>query len=104
MHERFFTIAKINSFTSLDAADHTRIMGIQSGVAAVATDLSTVITKVATVKEARTLPSGSVVGDPHGGLTFTDAVAAALEHRSLSGWQETRMPSGEIWTIIVVSR
>jgi hypothetical protein len=101
MYGRYFTVAKINTFTSLDRADHTGIMGIRSGVAA---DLSTVITKVASVKEARTLPSGSVVGDQHGGLTFTDAVAAALEHRSLSGWQETRMPSGEIWTIIVVSR
>jgi len=67
-------------------------------------DTSAIITKVSSVREARALPAGSVVGDPHGGLTFTDAVAGALESRSTSGWQETQAPSGEIWTIIVLNR
>jgi hypothetical protein len=56
------------------------------------------------VKEAKCLPAGSIVGDLHGGLTFTDAVAAALETRSFGGWQEVRAPSGETWTIILLNR
>ena len=67
-------------------------------------DTSRIVTKCASVREARSLPPGSVVGDLHGGLTFTDAVAAALEARSMGGWQELQLPSGEIWTIIVVNR
>jgi hypothetical protein len=67
-------------------------------------DVSAIIAKITNVREARALPAGSVVGDRHGGLTFTDAVAAALESRSLSGWQETSGPEGEIWTIIVLNR
>jgi hypothetical protein len=67
-------------------------------------DTSHIIGRVAGVKEARALPPGSVVGDVHGGLTFTDAVAAALERRSLSGWQEIQTPDGESWTVIVVNR
>jgi hypothetical protein len=67
-------------------------------------DISAVIGRVSSVKEARALPAGSVVGDRHGGLTFTDAVAAALESRSSGGWQETPAPSGEIWTVIVLNR
>jgi hypothetical protein len=66
-------------------------------------DMSNVVTRVATVKEARALPRGSVVGDLHGGLTFGDSVAAALEARSSGGWQEVRTaPGGECWTVIVV--
>jgi hypothetical protein len=66
-------------------------------------DTSNIITQLASVKEARSLPCGSVVGDLHGGLTFTDAVAAALEARSRSGWREIRAAS-ETWTIIVMDR
>jgi hypothetical protein len=67
-------------------------------------DISAIIAKVSNVKEARALPAGSVVGDRHGGLTFTDAVAAALESRSIGGWQEAPGPAGEIWTVIIVNR
>ncbi len=67
-------------------------------------DTSSIITKVATVKEARALPCGSVVGDLHGGLTFTDSVAAALESRSVGGWQELPTPSAETWTVIILDR
>jgi hypothetical protein len=71
---------------------------------ALGVDTSTIIRKVVSAKEARVLPLGSVVGDLHGGLTFTDAVAAVLETRSYGGWQEMQTPSGETWTIIVVNR
>jgi len=71
---------------------------------AVSTDTSGIIQVVASVKEARTLPAGSVIGDQHGGLTFTDAVAAALESRSLGGWQELRAEDGGMWTIICLNR
>jgi hypothetical protein len=69
---------------------------------AAALDTSSIITKVESIKQARALPGGSVVGDLHGGLTFSDAIAAALESRSRSGWQEIGTPSGETWTIIVL--
>jgi hypothetical protein len=71
---------------------------------ALGVDTSAIIRKVASPKEARALPLGSVVGDLHGGLTFTDAVAAALEVRSYGGWQEIQTPSGETWTIIALNR
>jgi crotonobetainyl-CoA:carnitine CoA-transferase CaiB-like acyl-CoA transferase len=67
-------------------------------------DTGSIINRIASVKEARALPPGTVVGDLHGGLTFTDAVAAALEARSSGGWQEMQVSSGEIWTIIVLNR
>ena len=67
-------------------------------------DTGSIVAKVASVKEARALPPGTIVGDLHGGLTFTDAVAAALEARSTGGWQELQIPSGEVWTIIILSR
>jgi len=67
-------------------------------------DTSAIIATVSNVREARALPPGSVVGDRHGGLTFTDAVAAALEARSSSGWQETPGPQGEVWTVIVLTQ
>lgn len=67
-------------------------------------DSSSIITKLASVRDAQTLPSGAVVGDLHGGLTFTDAVAAALENRSVGGWQELPDPGGQVWTIIVLNR
>ena len=71
---------------------------------AMALDTATVITEVANIKQARALPGGSVIGDLHGGLTFTDAVAAALESRSRTGWREVCTPSGETWTIITLDR
>jgi crotonobetainyl-CoA:carnitine CoA-transferase CaiB-like acyl-CoA transferase len=67
-------------------------------------DTGSIVNKIASVKEARALPPGAIVGDLHGGLTFTDAVAAALECRSSGGWQEMQVPSGEIWTIIILNR
>jgi crotonobetainyl-CoA:carnitine CoA-transferase CaiB-like acyl-CoA transferase len=67
-------------------------------------DTGTIVRTLGTVKEARALPPGTIVGDLHGGLTFTDAVAAALESRSTGGWQELQIPSGEIWTIIILNR
>ena len=71
---------------------------------ALGVDPGSIVTKIASIKEARALPPGSIVGDLHGGLTFTDAVAAALEARSTGGWQEMQVPSGEIWTIIILNR
>jgi hypothetical protein len=67
-------------------------------------DTSSIVNKLAGVREARALPSGSIVGDLHGGLTFTDAVAAALEARSSGGWKEVLTPQGEIWTVIILNR
>lgn len=67
-------------------------------------DMSNVIRQVTTVEEARAVPFGAVVGDPHGGLTFSDAVAAVLESRSLSGWQEVEAGPGDYWTVIIVNR
>jgi crotonobetainyl-CoA:carnitine CoA-transferase CaiB-like acyl-CoA transferase len=69
---------------------------------AVGLDTSSFVTKLASVKDARELPVGAIVGDLHGGLTFTDAVAAALEARSHGGWQEIQI-SSETWTIIVLN-
>jgi crotonobetainyl-CoA:carnitine CoA-transferase CaiB-like acyl-CoA transferase len=71
---------------------------------ALGVDTSAIITKLASPKEARALPCGSLIGDMHGGLTFTDAVAAALEARSYGGWQEVQTPSGETWTVILLNR
>jgi crotonobetainyl-CoA:carnitine CoA-transferase CaiB-like acyl-CoA transferase len=67
-------------------------------------DTGNIVTKVSNVKEARALPPGTIVGDLHGGLTFTDAVAAALERRSTGGWREMQLPSGQIWTVIALNR
>ena len=75
-----------------------------SPAAGLGVDTSQIITQLASVKEARALPCGSIVGDLQGGLTFTDAVAAALEARSESGWREIHTAGSEIWTIIVVDR
>lgn len=61
------------------------------------------IVRALTLEEARTLTPGSVVGDTHGGLTFSDDVAAVLEARSLGGWQEIELAPGERWTIIVLN-
>ena len=67
-------------------------------------EVEAIVNSVASVKEAKALPVGSIVGDLHGGLTFTDAVAAALERRSSSGWQEIHCSTGQIWTVITLNR
>ena len=72
--------------------------------AALVIDTASIVRKCANVKEARLLPAGSIVGDLHGGLTFTDAVAAALEARSTGGWHEHQTPTGETWTLIIINR
>lgn len=66
-------------------------------------DASSFVTKCTTVEEARALPAGSIVGDLHGGLTFTDEVSAVLESRSLGGWQDIEPEAGQRWTIIVLT-
>ena len=63
-----------------------------------------VITTVPSPAEARSLPRGSVVGDLHGGVTFSDAVAAVLEARSHQGWREVDCGLGTAWTVIVLNR
>jgi hypothetical protein len=83
---------------------HTTNNSPSASACALSLDPSSIIQKVASVKEARALPRGSVVGDLHGGLTFTDAVATALEARSAGGWQEWKTAIGEIWTVIVLNR
>jgi hypothetical protein len=67
-------------------------------------DISTVITQVGTVDEARALPKGALIGDIHGGLTFSDPVAYALEKRSCRGWFEMVGPDGSRWTVIRLNR
>lgn len=67
-------------------------------------DTTSIVTKVASIKEARALPPGAVIGDLHGGLTFTDAVAAALEARSPGGWREIQASTGQVWTIIILEQ
>ena len=69
-----------------------------------AIDVETIVTQLKSVKEARGLPPGAIVGDLHGGLTFTDAVAATLESRSTGGWREIQVSTGEIWTVIILNR
>ena len=64
---------------------------------------ATIICKVPTIEMARKLPVGSIVGDHHGGVTFTDAVAAVLESRSHRGWKELRLGS-DLWTLITLDR
>ena len=65
--------------------------------------VATIICKVATTEMARKLPIGSIVGDHHGGVTFTDAVAAVLESRSHRGWKQLQLGS-ELWTLITLDR
>ncbi len=67
--------------------------------------MSIVIRSISNVQEARSLPRGSVVGDLHGGVTFTDQIAAALESRSRIGWREVEpVPGGDRWTVIFLDR
>jgi hypothetical protein len=82
----------------------SQIISVSESGAALVLDTSSIIPKVASVKEACALPRGSVVGDRHGGLTFTDAVAAALEARSTGGWHELQTSTGETWTLIILNR
>src|SRR4051794_21763000 len=70
----------------------------------IAIDTGSIVTQLRSVKEARALPPGAIVGDLHGGLTFTDAVAAALESRSSGGWQELQTTDRQVWTIILLNR
>jgi len=74
------------------------------GAASTSLDMSNVITRVLTVDEARGLPKGALIGDTHGGLTFSDAVAYALEKRSNCGWFEMSAPDGSRWTVIRLNR
>jgi hypothetical protein len=76
--------------------------GSNAGLARVL-DTGCIITSLKSAREAKALPSGAVVGDTHGGLTFTDAISAVLEARSLGGWQEVEAVPGQLWTIIVLS-
>jgi len=66
-------------------------------------DVSSIVTLCPTAAQARSLVAGCIVGDTHGGLTFTDEVAAVLESRSLGGWQEIALPTGDRWTIILLN-
>ena len=67
-------------------------------------DVSTVITRVSTIEDARALPQGALIGDQHGGLTFSDAIAYVLEKRSCQGWMEIEGPDGNRWTVIRLNR
>jgi hypothetical protein len=82
----------------------TNLSGVPENPAgyAQALDIHAILTKVASVTEARALPAGSLVGDRDGGLTFPDAVAAALEIRSSQGWREFHAGGGETWTVILL--
>ncbi len=79
-------------------------IGENSPAFALGIDTGSIIRQIASVKEVGSIPPGAIIGDLHGGLTFTDAVAAALEARSAGGWQELQAASGEIWTIIILNR
>jgi crotonobetainyl-CoA:carnitine CoA-transferase CaiB-like acyl-CoA transferase len=71
--------------------------------AALEFDASSIVVKISSTTEARALPCGSIVGDLHGGLTFTDAVAAVLESRSNGGWKEV-IAGSATWTVIRLDR
>jgi|KBSSwiStaDraftv2_1062776.scaffolds.fasta_scaffold3421537_1 crotonobetainyl-CoA:carnitine CoA-transferase CaiB-like acyl-CoA transferase len=112
IHRAVTHFTKVEELSSLPPTidnGHMQILGpTQSGANrpafALGVDTGSIVTRLTTVQEARALPPGSIVGDLHGGLTFTDAVAAALEGRSAGGWQELQVASGEIWTIIILNR
>ena len=65
-----------------------------------------VVTRVHSAAEAMALPRGAVVGDLHGGVTFSDAVANVLEQRSHTGWLQMTACGwqGNNWTVIVLNR
>lgn len=66
-------------------------------------ELPDVITHVNDELEAKSLPCGAIVGDPVGGRSFNDNVAAILESRSYSGWREVTK-GDKRWTVIVLAR
>lgn len=84
--------------------EREELISVSGPGAALVIDTAAIIRVIANVKEARSLPPGSIVGDLHGGLTFTDAVAAALEARSTGGWHELQTAEGETWTLIILNR
>lgn len=64
-----------------------------------------IVSFVRTPAQARALPKGTLVGDEHGGLTFSSAVARVLEQRSTLGWTEYPPGSREpAWTLIYLDR
>lgn len=69
-------------------------------------DIRHVVTRVHSTDEAKALPRGAVVGDLHGGVTFSDAVANVLEQRSHTGWLQMQASGlhGTHWTVIVLNR
>jgi hypothetical protein len=74
-----------------------------SGNSAGAAGAREIITTIGSPAEARALPPGVLVGDLHGGVTFSDAVAQVLESRSLQGWREVSINETS-WTVIEVYR
>ena len=62
-----------------------------------------IVTCVTEVFEVSALPRGAVVGDKCGGRSFNDNIAAALERRSFSGWQEFK-DGAQSWTLIFIER
>ncbi len=80
---------------------------MSSNVARMQLDLSSVVTRVHTIAEARLLPAGTIVGDTHGGVTFSDAVAMELERRSHEGWCDLPLhqdATQKRWTVILLNR
>ena len=79
---------KIKDLTSAETPDENKRMQISGQVItgasgarpafALAIDTTSIVTKTEHPREARLLPCGCVVGDLHGGLTFSDAIAAEL--------------------------
>jgi hypothetical protein len=81
------------------------IMQVWTGGAGIQIDFSSVVTKVQTKDEARALPTGSIVGDKYGGVTFSDAIAAELEKRSRFGWRDVVCSEDQSrWTVIILNR
>ncbi len=62
-----------------------------------------VVTFLSEASEVNGLPKGAIVGDNCGGRSFNDNIAAALERRSCSGWQDVDK-SGQQWTLIMIER
>ena len=68
-------------------------------------DLQNVVTRVLSPADVGALPRGALVGDSHGGVTFTDAVARELEKRSTTGWLSLKAAEAQKpWTVIVLNR
>ncbi len=80
-------------------------MQISGNATGMQLDLSAVVTRVQNIAEARLLPPGTVVGDMHGGVTFSDAVASELDRRSHCGWCDVSSGTNERrWTVILINR